>query len=267
MTQKNPFPGMNPFMEQTWPDVHMALLGFIREVLGEGLPDDLQAKGEMRVTVLGGDANHYRPDVPALEARWKQGLPPVWSPDQDQQLATVTEPVLLDTDPTPHRWIEIRSDQGQLVTVIELLSPANKTTGRESYIAKRQDLLDGGVNVVEIDLVRQGSRTVNLDGTAYSERFGNVGEHYSVCVTRSSHPNRREVYVSPLRQALPTIRIPLRLTDADLALALQPLVDRCYTTGRYWKLDHSPKRLRPALSADDANWATGCWAAAQANDR
>ena len=185
--------------------------------------------------------------------------------DQEARVGVVTEPVLLDTDPTPHRWIEIRTDQGQLITVIELLSPANKTTARKGYITKREDLLHGGVNVVEIDLVRQGAPTVNLEGTSYAERFAGVGEHYVVCVTRASHPNRREVYVSPLRQPLPTIRIPLRVTDPDLPLALQPLVDRCYTTGRYWKLDYNPARLFPALPKEDASWAADCVASAQAS--
>lgn len=256
MSQTNPFPGMNPFMEQTWPDVHVSLIGFIREVLGLELPDDLQAKGEMRISVLGGDSDHYRPDISILEDSWKHGLPPVWTPNGSNSAAAVTEPILLEAEDQPQRWIEIRTDNGTLVTVIELLSPANKTSARAAYLAKRQDLLDAGVNVVEIDLVRQGARTINVDGTGYDRRFSDLGEHYAVCVTRASFPSRREVYVSTLRQPLPTIRIPLRTTDPDIPLAIQPLVDRCYTTGRYWKQDHDLSHLYPPFHADDAKWIT-----------
>ena len=42
---------MNPFLEASWPDVHTALLGFIREALAEELPPDLSARAEEEVTV------------------------------------------------------------------------------------------------------------------------------------------------------------------------------------------------------------------------
>ena len=32
---------------------------------------------------------------------------------------------------------------------------------------------------------------------------------------------------------MPAIRIPLRPTDKDIVLDLQPLIDRCYEVGRY----------------------------------
>lgn len=45
----------------------------------------------------------------------------------------------------------------RLVTVIECLSPSNKLgAGLIAYKRKRDDLLHGGVNVVEINLVRRG---------------------------------------------------------------------------------------------------------------
>lgn len=256
MNTQNPFPGMNPFMEQTWPDVHLSLIGYIRDLLGEELPDDLQAKAEQRVDVVGGDGQFYRPDVVVLEDPWKQGLPPVWTPDASG--VTVTEPTLLLAEQEPERWVEIRTDQGKLVTVIEVLSPANKSSLRESYLAKRRDFLHSGVNVVEIDLLRQGALTVNVGGTNYERRFAGVGDHYVTCVTRAALPQRREVYVTPLRESLPVIRIPLRQTDPDVPLDIQSLINRCYATGRYWKLDHALVRLDPPLSGDDAEWAAAC---------
>lgn len=254
MNKQNPFPGMNPFMERTWPDVHLTLIAYIREMLGMELPEDLQAKGELRVDVLGGQADSYRPDVSILgEDRWKHGLPPVWSPESAAQGLVVTEPELLEVEEAPQRWVEIINDQGELITVIEVLSPANKGRQREAYIAKRGDYLAAGVNVVEIDLLRQGSLTVNLEGTGYERRNWPAG-HYSICVTRAALPKRREFYACSLREKLPVIRIPLRHTDPDVPLDIQSLVNRCYETGRYWKLDYASP-LIPPLSAEDDQWA------------
>ncbi|MFN0074996.1 MAG: DUF4058 family protein [Prosthecobacter sp.] len=260
MNKQNPFPGMNPFMERTWPDVHLTLIAYIRELLGSELPDDLQAKGELRIDVSGSESRHFIPDVAILsDERWKHGLPPVWSPDPGAQVLTVTEPELLEADEEKNRWVSIYSDHGELITVIEVLSPTNKTTQRDDYTFKRGDYLAAGVNVVEIDLLRQGALTVNLRGTEYEEREERrrKEEHYSICTTRPAYPRRREYYDCPLRQKLPVIRIPLRHTDPDVPLDIQALINRCYESGRYWKLDYRAP-LSPPLSAEDAAWANDC---------
>jgi len=54
-------------------------------------------------------------------------------------------------------FVEIRDRRDrELVTVVELLRPANKHPGpdREQYLAKRMALLSGPVHLVEIDLLR-----------------------------------------------------------------------------------------------------------------
>ena len=60
-------------------------------------------------------------------------------------------------------FIEIYEDdpERRLVTCIEVLSPSNKrkkSKGRKLYLRKRQSLLLGAVNLVEIDLLRGGER-------------------------------------------------------------------------------------------------------------
>jgi hypothetical protein len=248
----NPFPGMNPFMEQTWPDLYLRLIAALLDSLGTQLPDDLVAKGEQRVDVLGGSSASYRPDVSVIEDSWKTGLPPVWTTVSGA--AAVTEPELLQAEEPPERWVEIHAEDGQLVTVVEVLSPVNKISQRKDYRAKRADLLSAGVNVVEIDLLRQGQRIVNVDSTDYDRRYHALGEHYVICTTRAAKPARREVYVSPLRQRLPAIRLPLRSADMDVPLDLQALIDHAYVSGRYWKLDYRIAALAPTLSQKDAEW-------------
>ena len=61
--------------------------------------------------------------------------------------------------------------------------------------------------------------------------------------------------LAPLRERLNAIRIPLRETDADVALDLQALVDQAYRRGRYdQELDYR-QPPHPPLNADDAVWA------------
>lgn len=255
MSANNPFPGMNPYMEQTWPDVHLSLIGYVREALGAELPDDLVAKAEQNVDVLqmpGGERRGVRPDVAIIAENWERGLPPVWVPENSGGAVAVSEPELLTIEEPPHRWIEIRTDLGELVTAIEVLSPTNKTARREVYRQKREELVAAGVNVVEIDLLRAGPRTIDLpDSYQVSPQRG---EHYLICASRGVVPGRREVYRCLLRERLPAIRIPLRVTDPDVPLDLQALIDRCYASGRYWKLDYT-QTLTPPLAESDAAWA------------
>ena len=82
-------------------------------------------------------------------------------------------------------FVEIRDRRNrELVTVVELLSPANKYPGpdREQYLAKRMELLNGPVHLVEIDLLRGGPP---LPAT------GRPDCSYSVLVSRSNAVSTR----------------------------------------------------------------------------
>ena len=230
--KKNPFPGMNPYLEDHWSDVHSSLITFIREFLGIELPDDLSARSEVSIT----------------EDSWRYGLPSVWSPEADAAgggVLTVTEPMLVKVPTEKRRWIEIRDGNGKLITVIEVLSPWNKLSGRRSYVFKRNDMCAARVNVVEIDLLRGGMHTVDVPLRDIHDPHNGGSLDYLVCVNRAAADGRREVYQGQLDERLPVIRIPLRTTDADVPLDLQALIDRCYETGRYWKLDYRREPIPP----------------------
>lgn len=256
----NPFPGMNPFLQTHWSDVHTALIGFIRHALSDELPPDLAARAEERVSVAGTEQD-YRPDLAVVEP-WRGGFPPVWTPeDASAPTLTVTEPILILPEPETERWIEIRDVHGRLITVIKVLSPANKSEqGWRAYVQKQQDFIAAGVNLVEIDLVRGGQHVLAVALDAFAEQPGTC---HLICVARRQPglPSRREVYPCPLRKPLPTIRVPLRAGDPDAPLALQPLVDQCYRSGRYWLVDHR-RDLNPPLAPEDAAWVEECLSAA-----
>ena len=254
MQTNNPFPGMNPFLEDSWPDVHTALIGFIREALAEELPQDLSARAEEEVTV-GNERDEesltrYRADV-AVSAVWPAVLPDVWQSSSESAVA-VADPEILDLDLPTARWVEVRDTNGRLITVIEVLNPYNKLgTGRAVYLQKQQDYLAAGVNLVEIDLLRIG-RPVFLEDVVKQLRPAE-GTRYLVAATRAVRPSRLELYYCSLRERLPAVRVPLRLTDLDVPLDLQPLIDRVYRTGRYWQISGRDVP-DPPLPAEDAAW-------------
>ncbi len=260
-SRQNPFPGMNPFMESAWWDVHVVLLGEIRGSLSSELPDDLMARAEERIEMVEIDEEgnqgrrSYRGDV-VISERWKSGLPSVWQPEENGagSLAVLDpEFVPIEQAEDRQRWVEIRQADGTIVTVIEVLSLVNKTAKRREYSERRQRFMEGGANVVEIDLLRGGKLTAMADTMPASNP--NKGQKpYVVSVFRHSQPERCEVYRCGLRDRLPCFRVPLRETDLDVPLDLQPLIDRIYTTGRYWLHDYC-KPLDPPLSGDDDQWA------------
>ncbi|MEO8351763.1 MAG: DUF4058 family protein [Chthoniobacteraceae bacterium] len=259
MIATNPFPGMNPFIEQNWSDAHVEIIAAVRSALNAELPEDLVATVEQQVSLIkpAPDKGRVtRPDVAVVDITesWKRGLPPVWTPSADANALAVTEPELMVVEELPRRWVEVRVARDELVTVIEMISPANKTTHREAYRTKVRDYVAAGVNVVEIDLLRGGQHIVDVDKEACEFRYENLGEHYLICASRGVVPDRREIYPCRLRERLPVIRIPLRATDHDVPLDIQTLVDRCYVNGRYARLLDYERPLAPPPAAEDAAW-------------
>ncbi len=251
----NPFPGMNPFLERSWSDVHTQLIAYIRDELAlRGLPAGLRARAEERLSVEEErlpESPSVRADVAVLES-WKQGVPPSWQPGgQDRAPVELAIPKIVLREPGVERWIEICSEHGKLITVIELLSLANKSSpGRQRYLQKRLNYESAQVNVVEIDLLRDGSRVV----AAMAEPWVHPSDatRYSICVRRAI-PDRYEVYHWGLRERIPAIAIPLRPDDPDAVLDLQPLLNRAFELGYYWQDD--PRRFRQDPPFSDADLA------------
>src|SRR4051812_7293071 len=48
---KNPFPGMNPWLEEYWQDVHASLLVYARDQLNIKLPQGFQARIDERLAI------------------------------------------------------------------------------------------------------------------------------------------------------------------------------------------------------------------------
>jgi hypothetical protein len=148
-------------------------------------------------------------------------------------------------------FIEIRQrTDGRLVTLVDVVSPANKTTmpGRQSYLDKRREGRSASSNLVEIDLVLQGQPMLD-----YS-RDGLPDWDYAVTVTRSTQPDRYEIYTATLQKRLPRFRLPLAADDRDTVLDLHAACARAYDQGNFaGKIDYSRDPVT-ALSAEDRHW-------------
>jgi hypothetical protein len=248
---KSPFPGMDPYLEQHWRDVHTSLMVYARDSIQARLPGDLIARVEEGIAIDRGDDNgrFVYPDVRVVE---DQG--PKFDGNGAAGAVAVAEPVIVEVDPQVERHIAIvdPSSGGRVVTAIEVLSPTNKIAeGRAAYRSKQAEYIAGGVNLVEIDLIRAGDFILAMPDTAIPKK---QRKHYAACVRRVTRPRKAEYYGTPLRKRLPVIRIPLRPGDRDIALDIQELIDLCYERGRYHKMDYS-ETLDPPLPASDAVWA------------
>jgi hypothetical protein len=245
---------MNPYLENSWPDVHTRLIGYIADAIGVQLPRGLVARSEEAIEVdeiETADSRRARADI-AVSESWRTGGAPKWNPEEHVGPGGIVAamPEILDVEPEPARWVEIRTAAGKLVTIVEVISPSNRVAiGLSRYHEKQQSCRRGGVNLVEIDLLRIGESVLVAPIELLTPR---VGTHYAICAFRASR-SRCEVYRCPLRERLPAVSIPLRATDRDPVLDIQPLVDRCYEIGGYWQGDYSADPA-PALAEDELRW-------------
>ncbi|MBI2929386.1 MAG: DUF4058 family protein [Verrucomicrobia bacterium] len=252
---KSPFPGMDPYLETRWEGVHHALIVYACDALQPHLPDDIRARIEVRVFVETEQERirHIVPDVHVTR---------VYPPPAEQPYvlreggAAVAEELVFELHELEitEGYIEIRErGGGKVITVIEFLSPANKSggTGQAKYLEKQAEVLQSDASLVEIDLVRAGERVLALPTHLIPPQHRG---HYLACISPGWKRNRRELHAMPLRQRLPVLHIPLRQNEAPVDLDLQALVDHTYAAGRYDDLDYVAE-LEPPLSSEDAAWA------------
>jgi hypothetical protein len=251
-----PFPGMDPYLETRaiWPDFQTRFIAFLSGQLQRLVRPKYAAILEERVYVVERD-RMIRPDITLSRQRRRTGLP--YSSSSAALLeAPSDEPVrfkrLLEEVREPSISLVARADK-RVVTTLELISPDNKRpgTGRQQYLQKREERLAAGVNVVEIDLLRDGEPLV----LAGPQRLATLKTawRYVVCVTRRT-PGMIELYPVPLTSRLPCVAIPLDLTDPDVALDLQATFSRCWEEGPYG--DTLPYENPPPgeLSTADKRW-------------
>ena len=244
---KCPFPGMDPFLEgQKWRGVHHGLISAIQLRLVPQLRPAYIVDVEESVYLARDDDQErwLEPDVAISESV-------AWSSEASGETAVIAEPVVR-TLPKPRKvrqaYLTILTAKGrEVVTVIEVLSPWNKTgDGYREYLDKRDDLLGTPVNLIELDLLRGGRRLPTCEPLPPGDFFA--------LVSRGVRRPEVDVYAWRLRQPLPKIPLPLAEGDADLSLDLQSLFQVTYDQAGFdYSLDYDAKVV-PALSETEMEW-------------
>ena len=136
----SPFPGMDPYLEAYWGDVHATLIIYAHEQLQRQLPRDLRARVEERVFVESDD-RELRTIYPDVRIYERPHAHDRLEPAVEGGTA-VAEPLLVQrkSESVTETFIEIREagSGGRVITVIELVSMSKKQPGdgRTMYLKK-----------------------------------------------------------------------------------------------------------------------------------
>lgn len=247
----SPFPGMDPFIEAThWESFHNRFIASMVDALVPQLRPSYSVEFGQDIYLIRDDGKRQvrEPDVAVVKESQEGSRPP----GSRAAGATATiEPVearIPLTRERRHRFIEIRDIRSRdVVTVIELLSPTNKVDrqGRQKYVAKRQDLIEGGVNLVELDLMRNGHRLPILPRLPH-------GDYFAV-VCRAAHAPDAAVYGWSLRDRMPAVPVPLDDDDGQALLNLQASFTEVYDRlGLDYTLAYDADLSPPVAEADHA---------------
>jgi len=251
----SPFPGMDPYLEDPdiWPDVHGSLLPLIRGQITAALPPGYVAKMDQHVWLRAEDPSERqmlgRPDVFLATRTGESGSTPATSFVAEPTEYTTLAPVKRRKGT---RFIRIEDKRrNKVVTVVELLSPSNKTYGTEDrtrYLDKRTEYLGTGTNLVEIDLLRVGDRV------PMGELRGVPADYY-VLVSRATEFPNAAVWGFIVREPIPAIPIPLKPEHGAVNVDIRTCLDTAYDTADYgYQIDYTQPPV-PALRKSDAEWA------------
>ncbi|MDB9526357.1 DUF4058 family protein [Oscillatoria sp. CS-180] len=247
---KNPFPGMNPYLEQPglWPQVHNRLIIAIADEITPQVAPQYRVSIEERIYASTESASLIGiADVAAL-SRKQLTNPSTQSTVQLVEPRRVTLPMLTEVK---ERFLQVRLlSTDKVVCVVELLSPANKRAGagRIAYETKRQAILSSATNLVEVDLLRGGD-PLPISPSAQGS--------YSILVSRSADRPEAELYEFELSTPIPCFPIPLDSNDLEPIVPLQELLNTTYTRARFdLAIDYS-QAVKPELSEKEMAWIEG----------
>jgi hypothetical protein len=252
---------MDPYLEEPglWPDVHGRLINIASEFLNARIRPKYVTRIEERVYISDQDdpgREVIAPDVRILRVptapSTKQSPPggvAVVEPAAEVT-ASVRMTTLLEDDIHESYLQVIDRASREVVTVIEILSPANKvegSRGRDSYVHKRRQVMNSPSHFVEIDLLRRGAHVTTREQFPPCE--------YTVHVSRVGLRPAGDIWPIRLHQRLPVIPIPLRGSDPDAPLDLQQVLATAYERAAYdADIDYKREPV-PPLPPPLAAWA------------
>jgi hypothetical protein len=240
---------MDPYLEHPslWPDVHNRLITAIADALTPKVAPRYYIGLERRTYQLQPDDIVFvgRPDVAVIARQ------PVFQPANMPLAETgLVEIALPMAEEVSENYLEVREVvTGELVTIMELLSPANKLSndGRQQYLHKRTRVLWSFTNLVELDLLRAGEPMPVVGGVPHND--------YRLIVSRGWQRPKAQLYPFTVRQPIPVFPLPLRRGDEEPEVNLNEILHGLYDRARFdLRLDYTRPPVPPLTDENEA-WA------------
>jgi hypothetical protein len=253
----SPFPGMDPYLEDPtlWPDVHGRLINAASELLLSQLRPRYFVQIDERLYLANDNDDAREVIVPDIRIRKvnpgpsRGGTAVLAAPGF--QLGYSFE---FDVHESYLKLVDRESNN--VITVIEILSPANKvrnSVGRRDYESKRNDVLSGGTHFVEIDLLREGTPLA-----AQPPLLSGVYEYMAQAwrFAKGELKPTRWVWPMSIMEPLKPIPIPVKPQDPDAVLDLQRMLEMAYERAGYELRVNYHKAPRPPLTGELSDWAS-----------
>ncbi len=229
---RSPFPGMDPYLEgHLWPDVHQSLANAIKIMLVPEVRPKYLVRTNSYIIVdenMKEDVGIIYPDVELFEKNQILREPAIAYGNAKEYKFTPPTILLPSVEPVEVKIpiVEIRDkNNNKLVTAIEILSPVNKRNpGLIPYRKKRSNLYKTGVHLLEIDLLRRGTRPFSdnkIPDTAYL-----------ITLIRAD-TKMAAFWAINMNQPLPIVPIPLKPADKDIGLDLGKALEQVYLQSAY----------------------------------
>jgi len=249
---KSPFPGMDPHLEgYLWPDVHSRTASIIAEIVGRQIAPKYVARIELYTindTAPQEDIGIMYPDAGVFKNKEvKEPSNAAYGQSSAISPPTIDIPTIKPIQVRIPR-IEIRDrEKNKLITAIEILSPVNKRKpGLSPYREKREKLHALGVHLLEIDLLRRGTRPF--------EHPDLPKNHYLISLLRANNHNIR-IWGFDVQDNLPIVPVPLKAPDADAILDLAKVMNLVYQRGLYHlSIDYTKTPPKPIFSEIALKW-------------
>lgn len=246
---------MDPYVEKPsrWSGFHTRFIARLSDFLAEAVAPDYFVSIEERVSIsqpTQAARQQIAPDVFVVTAP----AGPVSGGSATAVVEQIQPPTLvepLEKSRLTHRYLEIvDAETRTVVTIIELLSPFNKrgnSVGRRAFLRKRRQVLQSRTHWLEVDLLRGGQRPAEVVKPT---------DYYSLLSRATETAQPYEVWFFGLRDALPTVAVPLQSPHADVALPLQSLFEQVYQRAYYARSINYDEPVRwPTLAPAEAQWA------------
>ncbi|MGC1309765.1 MAG: DUF4058 family protein [Phormidesmis sp.] len=261
-----PFPGMNPYLEHPdlWPQVHKKMIAALADMLTRQLKGVYQVRVRERYYQVSGE-DALVVGSPGLD--WHRPTPDKSSTHPHTVAAAPDQGVAPNRGhslpiavlvPVPQKiyetYLEILTLAGEVVTVVEALSPKKKRPGRgrSLYERQRETIFGSASHFVEIDLLR-GWEPPSIYGPDES------GD-YRLLISPSEQRPRAQLYTWTVMEPIPVFALPLS-GHAELMVDLKPVVDlACDRTDllvNYQQNPLPPLRYTESLWLEDFLQAVG----------